>query len=231
MRTFAKVALAAGLVALAAAPAWAQQGKGQGRGGFGGGGGAMLLNNKSVHEELKVTEDQASKLQTLATEMREKAQADRQGLKDLSQDEQRQKRRELNETHHAALMKGLGEILKPEQVKRFEQIHLQTAGLAALATPSVEKKLGLTDDQKAKLRTIQEDSVTGMRQIFQDAGQDREAATKKLTELRKENNEKALAVLTDSQKAMWKEMTGAPFQVKFEGGFGGGGGARRKRAE
>ena len=43
-----------------------------------------------------------------------------------------------------------------------------------------------------------------------------------------ESMENSMAVLTDEQKTKWKEMTGAPFEVKFEqrqrrGGAGGGG--------
>ena len=38
----------------------------------------------------------------------------------------------------------------------------------------------------------------------------------KMETLRKETMEKATAVLTADQAKTWKEMTGAPFEVKFE---------------
>jgi Spy/CpxP family protein refolding chaperone len=233
MRTFGKTALALGLVVLIGAPAVAQQGKGQPRGMFGGGGGAMLLINKSVQTELKVTPEQASKLKTLADELGEKAQAVREKLQSLSQEERREKMREIGHTQHQAMMKSLGEILKPEQVTRLEQIHHQVVGVAAFAMPSVQEKLKLTDDQKSKIREIEEESRTSMREAFQGFQGDREGAMKKIAELRKENLGKAVAVLTDSQKATWKEMTGAPFELKMEPGQGGPGGrpaARRGRA-
>ena len=65
MRTFGKMILACGLVGLLVAPAQAQRpGGGRGFGGPAGpgGGGLMLLNNKSVQQELKVGDEQAEKL-------------------------------------------------------------------------------------------------------------------------------------------------------------------------
>jgi Spy/CpxP family protein refolding chaperone len=220
MRLFGKTVLAVGLVVLTAAPAWAQQGKG--RGGFGlrggAGGGAMLLNNKGVQKELKVTDEQASKLDTLATELRDKGREDFQKLRDLSPDERREKMREITQTQHAALMKGLTEILKPDQIARFEQIQVQAAGPAAFEMPRVREKLKLTDDQKSKIREIEQDSAGAMREAFQGFQDDREGTMKKIAELRKQTSDKIHAVLTDEQKSTWKELTGAPFEVRFEGG-------------
>jgi hypothetical protein len=52
-----------------------------------------------------------------------------------------------------------------------------------------------------------------MREIFQNSQGDREAAMKKMTELRKETMEKGLAVLSDEQKKAWNEAIGAPFTL------------------
>jgi len=214
MKTFGKTALAVAMTLALAAPALAQQGKGFGRGG--GGGGAMLLTNKGVQKELKVTEEQASKLEVFARETQQKNREEMQKLGDLSQEERRAKMQELAPAHHAALMKGLGEILEPKQVARFEQIQLQQAGAMAFSTPRVQEKLKLTADQKTKIREIGEESGTAMRGVFQEFQNDREGAMKKMAELRKESANKIQAVLTDDQKKTWKEMTGEPYEVRFE---------------
>ena len=39
---------------------------------------------------------------------------------------------------------------------------------------------------------------------------------KKITELRKEANDKATALLTEDQKKSWKDLTGEPFEYKPE---------------
>ncbi len=213
MKTFGRMALACGMVALITVPASAQQG----RGGWGfGGGGAALLSNKGVQKELKANDEQAEKLNTLAREMMGKQREESQGLRDLSQEERREKMQELARTHNAELVKGMGGFLKPEQVKRFEQIQLQQSGVAAFASPRVQEALKLTDEQKSKFREISDASGESMREAFQGAQSDREGAMRKIGEVRKQATEKAVGVLTDDQKKAWKDMTGEPFQVVYE---------------
>ncbi len=212
MKTFGRMALACGVVALMAAPALAQQG----RGGRGFGGGAALLSNKSVQKELKATDEQAEKLNTFAREMMEKQREEFQNLRDLSQEERREKMQELARAHTAELVKGMGGFLKPEQVKRFQEIQLQQAGAGAFSSPRVQESLKLTDDQQSKFREITDASGESMREAFQGAQSDREGAMKKIGEVRKQATEKAVAVLTDDQKKAWKDMTGEPFQVVYE---------------
>ncbi len=227
MRMSSKTVLASGLILLVTSPAWAQQGRG--RGGFAGGGGGMgaaLYANKSVQKELKATDDQTKKLDALAEESRSKQQAQFQKLRDASQEERREKIAELTRTANADSQKSLAEILKPEQLTRFEQIRLQQSGAAAFLAPAVQEKLSLTDDQKSKIREAVGDRTRGGRGNGAGRGNgggrgnanaaDREAALKKMADARKETMDKTLAVLTDSQKQTWKDMTGEPFTVQIE---------------
>jgi Spy/CpxP family protein refolding chaperone len=221
LRTFGKMVMGFGLLALMVAPALAQ-GPG-GRGGFGGGfGGAMLLTNKGVQQELKVSDDQAAKLETLAQDFREKQREQREKLQDLPEDQRREKAMEMMQANNAELRRNLSEILKPEQIKRFQQIQIQTAGINAFAMPDVRETLKLSTEQQSQLRELAQDQGEAMRDIFQSAGEDREEAMRKITALRKQGMEKAMAILTSEQKETWKDMTGEPFEVRFEGGPGGG---------
>jgi Spy/CpxP family protein refolding chaperone len=215
MGTIGKTLLAVGVVAMMAAPASAQQGRGFG-GGFGGGGGAMLLTNKGVQKELKVTDEQASKLEALAQETMEKQREQFGKLQDVPQEERREKMQAMARTMNADLRKSLDGILKPEQVKRFEQIQLQQSGTNAFTTPRVVDALKLTDDQKSKIQQINDGVFQSMRDLREEFQSDREGAMKKMADLRKQALDKSLAVLTDSQKATWKELNGEPFEVKFE---------------
>jgi hypothetical protein len=229
MRTFGKLVLACGLVGLLVAPAQAQRpGGGRGFGMGGPGGGLMLLTNKSVQQELKVDDTQAEKLNSFAQGMRDKQGEQFQKLQDLSQDERRAKMQELGQAMAAEVRKGLSDILKPEQVKRYDQIQLQQLGvLGAPAMPRVLEALNLTEDQRSKLRTINEEQAEARRELFQGGGGGggfSPEAMQKMNELRKKGNDKAMALLTDAQKSTWNELTGAPFEVKFEPGQGPGGG-------
>ena len=151
MRLFrSTLALTATLLVLSTGSAFAQQ-----RGGGGGmGQDAALLSNEGVQKELKLDTSQTEKVTALATQTREKMTAERQKLADLSQEERAEKSRQIGKSIHDDVKKSLGDILKPDQLKRYEQISLQTRGYQALADPEIQSKLKLTDDQKSKLKDL-----------------------------------------------------------------------------
>lgn len=219
MRRFTQVGLAVAVLALMASPVLAQQQRRPGGGAAAGGGQMGLLANKAVQEDLKLTDDQITKVKDAATKQR----AAFQGLGDLSQEERVKKMQELNKEN----TKVLDEILKPEQKKRLRQLSLQQQGAMALATPQVAKALNVTDDQKDKLKSIQDDVRKQMGELRQGGGGNREEMAKKRAEITKATNEKVMGLLTADQKAKWKEMTGEPFKGTLPpAGFGGAGGRR-----
>jgi hypothetical protein len=201
------------LAALCVAPAQAQQRRGFG--GFGGGG-AMLLMNSGVQKELKATEEQVSKLNELARESFERQRERMQGLRDLPPEERREKVQAEMRAAREEIRKRLAGILNADQVKRFEQIQTQQSGAAALLESQVAEKLKLSDEQKATVREINDQLGASMREIFPDFQSDREGAMKRMAEARKQAIEKAVAAMNDAQKAAWKELTGEPFEVRFE---------------
>jgi Spy/CpxP family protein refolding chaperone len=210
MKRLMQIAVAAAIVALAVSPAWAQQQRQRG-GGFGGFGGdpIYLLGQKSVQEELKLTDEQIKK----AKELSDKRSEAFQGLRDLSREEQQKKRQEIAKANN----KALAEILKPEQLKRVKQIALQqriTFGLAfVVSDEETASALRITDEQKEKIREIRMKGFEELRAL----GQERDEETnKKRQELMKATNEKVAGVLTAEQKTKLKEMQGAPFTGKIE---------------
>ncbi len=222
MRTLSKTIVALGLVALMAGPALAQQGRGGGRGGFGGGGGiGMLLSNASVQHELKLEPAQIEKAKALSAKLREKVTAATQGLEGQERfTKMREMATELNTEANTAAK----EFLKPEQLKRLHQVYHQVQGAQLFADEHAATKLKLTDAQKSDIHSIVEASNTEMREIGQGFQSDREGTLAKMTEHRKATLAKIEAKLTDEQKATYKEMLGAPFEIKFEPRPGGGGG-------
>src|SRR5690349_14206661 len=122
MKKLLPLTLAAAIVVMASGVAMAQERQQrQGRGGFGGGGFGMgstfLLGQKSVQQDLKLSEDQVKKLKDLSDKQRESFQ----GLRDLSQEERRTKMQELAKANE----KAVGEVLDAKQQKRLKQITLQ----------------------------------------------------------------------------------------------------------
>jgi hypothetical protein len=146
-------------------------------------------------------------------------------------------------------------ILTPTQRKRLREIDLQVKGYEAFTTASVAKTLELTAKQKeemaANAKKVDEDIMAAFqnpvaggavggavggpagpnggvvigRQPLRNFDYD-----KIVGDARAEGLKRALAILTDEQKAVWKKMTGAPFthpiKHQWKGNFGriGGGG-------
>jgi Spy/CpxP family protein refolding chaperone len=197
------VVVAVAVVALTAPAALAQRGGG---GGFGMGP-AFLLGQESVQKDLKLSDDQVTKIKDFEQKRREALS----GLRDLSQEDRRKKMEEQNKADH----KAIAEILKPEQVKRLKQIAWQLQGPQALADEEVVTALGLSADQKDKVKKIGEESRQQMRELFQPGG-NREEAQKKMQELRKATNDKMMEVLSPEQKTKLKELTGEPFKGEIQ---------------
>jgi len=221
MRTLSKTIVALGLVALMAGPALAQQGRGGGGGrGFGGGGNiGMLLSNASVQQELKLEPSQIEKAKELSTKLREKVTAATQGLEGQ---ERFTKMREMSKEINTEANTGAREFLKPEQMKRLHQIQHQAQGAQAFSDEHVQNTLKLTDAQKRDIDSIVQSSNSEMRELMQNMQSDRQGTLAKLTELRKETLAKVESKLTDEQKTAYKELIGAPFEIKHEGRPGGG---------
>ena len=174
--------------------------------------------NKSVQQELKLSEEQVKKIEDTANEIREKHQAELEPLRQLDRQEQRQKAAPIRRKIADETRQALAGVLQPEQQKRLKQIELQQRGARAFQEPKVQDSLKLTDEQKGKINTINEDAARKRREARQGAGRGNSPETRsKLTALRKESMEKALAVLTPEQKTTWEEMAGKPFEIKFEG--------------
>ncbi len=201
----------AGLASIASA----QPGGGGGPGGRGGFGAMMaspmmIMRSEQIQKELEIVDDQLKELEAIGEDMRESFQ----GFRDMSQEDRDAKMRDINKQFE----ERLNEVLLPHQQKRLKQISAQFSsrgpnGFAgSLTEGNLADELKITDEQKAKLKTVGE-----------EARADMDAKTKKI---RAEMEEKILAVLTEEQRKQYKEMVGEPFEMdmrQMQGGRGRGG--------
>jgi hypothetical protein len=202
--------LTAVLAIVIASPLVAQQGGRQG--GFGQQGMAMLLMNKSVAEELKLSDEQHEKVKKAVEEVTSKHRED---LKAAFQDKNREKVQSIQKEISTALSQSLDGVLKPEQVKRLHQVEIQVAGPRAFQMERVQKALKLTDKQQEKVKDLEEGLTKAREESFKDIGKDKEKrqeAQKQLAAKSKEVMEKIASELSDDQKKAWKELTGAHFE-------------------
>ena len=217
----------------------------------------MLLMSKQVQKELEIVDEQKEKLQKLADEamqeMREGMRERFAGLRDLPDEERRAKFDEIRkemEGRAEKMMKKVEEVLLPHQIDRLKQIQLQMQGGSVTSNPKVAEELKLTEEQKEKLRKIRDELQEKMRGFGEKfrglrdlEGEAREAKIKELreeiTKLRKEGEEKALAVLTGEQRAKLEKMIGKKFEFDWSqmrrgrgrGGRPGGEGGGRPGGE
>jgi hypothetical protein len=218
MRKLCAFGLVLGVAALLASPALAQPpGGGFGRGG--GGGIGMYLQNKSVQEEVKIDKDQADKLKDALAKMRETNKDEFDKLR--SRDTKPEERAEIMKKVSEETLKVASSILKPEQLKRIQQIAHQQQYVGVFADADVQKTLKLSDEQKDDLKKLGEDVGKDIREVFQGAGQGAFGDPEKMAELRKKTTainteamEKASKMLKDDQKAALKEMLGEKFDYK-----------------
>jgi Spy/CpxP family protein refolding chaperone len=230
-RFFAKVWL--GLIALALLAATtqtaiAQRGGGRGMGMGGPTAKARLATLSEVETELKLTDDQKSKIKAIS----EQLVTDTRGLFGGGGDpsETREKMEQLNKDASAKV----DALLDAGQQKRLQEIAIQVNGPSALSDPAVSKQLALTDEQTKKLEEVRQGNFQAMRDAFADMGQmSREERQTKRDELKKASDEKLLGVLTDQQKTEFDALKGAPLTVDLSplrpqrGGGGCGGGGNR----
>lgn len=199
-------------------------GGGRGPGGMGGPGGGLLrlVTIEQVQKELELDADQKEKLVALNKDV----QAQQAELRNLSREERQTKQKEAGEK----TQKALEGILLPKQLERLKQIQLQSQlammpGMV-LASPELVKDLGLTEDQQAKIKTINEESRKAMPQ-FTPGERPSAEDLEKMQKAQKEGETKILDVLTADQKDKLDKLKGPKFDTSvLRRGPGGRGGNR-----
>jgi hypothetical protein len=167
-----------------------------------GGGQLRLLLQKSVQEDLKLSESQVQKVKQLW----EKRGESFRGQRDLDLEEWHKKFSDL-----ATQEKALEELLQPEQVQRLQQIVLQQRGVRAFGEPEVARGLELTAEQKEKIRGIL-DEAWKVRMKPMGPNVPRSEWARRWEDNWKNARRKVLNQLTAEQKERWQEMTGEAFK-------------------
>ena len=168
----------------------------------------MLIRQKSVQDDLKITPEQRQKIHEFADKQWKK-------LKDLRSVGESERDRAF-ETMAKDNQDFLKNTLSSEQGKRLNQIAMQVAGLLWVMRSDVAAELTLTDDQKQEIRELHKEA----HKEAQDALRSNNEAVEdeKFRELRGANRRRLMSVLTDEQKTKWKEMVGEPFRCELHFG-------------
>ena len=237
------------------------RGGGGGRGGFGGGmmGGGMmggvtgLVMMEEVRKELKLSEEQETKIRDMGAEMMQQAfggfggrggagggGGNRPDFQNMSEEERKKFRDEMQAKVAEQTKKAeesLKKVLTPEQNVRLNELRLQREGVQALGRAEVAGALKLTDAQNEAIAEILEAARPqrggpggggpggGFGRNLSD--EERAKMREEMEARRKKTQEDIELVMTEDQKAAWTKMQGAKFEFperpSFGGGFGRGG--------
>lgn len=211
-----------------------QPGRGFG-GGQGGGINGLVLNNKDLQAELKITDEQKDKFKVVVDKQTEMGKKMREAFKDAGGDKDKQKEafaamQKDGEKLQAEVKAVVESTLTADQKKRLKEIDRQRLGVRAFSNDDLVADLKLTDTQKTKIKTISDEYSKDASELFKGGfgkgGFDKEKMAenqKKREKLSKAAMADIDEVLTDDQKKAWKDLTGAAFDVsKLNQGFGGG---------
>lgn len=224
-------------------PGGGQFGGRPGGGQFGGRGGgpnnisiSQLLQSEKVRNEAEIFDEQVQELKEASDKIRADARAnqgERPDFRNLTEEQRRElfeKFRKSSEETQKKINSAVQEILLPHQLERLEEIRIQILGSGALLLEPVQKKLKVTDTQKAKFEEItngtrekSQEMFGSVREKFQELGGDREKIQALMAEIRekmeavqKEAEEKIVGTLTAGQKKQFEEMKGKPFEISRE---------------
>jgi len=174
----------------------------------------LLLAHLSVQDELKLTGPQRSEIWKLAGALaREKFNFG----SNKSVAERRKQLLAVSRSSERAARK----LLTRAQRQRLRQVALQTKGMLAFREPQVLTALQLTAGQRQRIREIEDESFRAM---FRGPGPGRgpppgqvgppggkPPARPKAAEY----VQRCLDLLTPAQKQRWQQLTGNPFEFKF----------------
>jgi len=187
------------------------------------------FSNQGVRNQLKLQPEQFQKLEKSYMDYYGKYKSSLGSLDKLNEQERTQKLNDLSSSFGSNVMKSAEGTLTPEQMQRFRQLDIQYRGYDALNDPDIQRKLKLTDEQREQLRKYGRQYNEQMNSIYKD--NNREAATKRYNDLRRQSSDRINSTLTEEQRRAWRDITGDPynFEPTFEQSNNKSGGGSRDR--
>ncbi|MCB0826371.1 MAG: hypothetical protein KDC26_09295 [Armatimonadetes bacterium] len=211
------------------------QGRGQG-GGFGGqrggmmGGGAsvaQLVGRADVQKDIKLTDEQKTKIEKINADAQAQRQAMFEEMRNGGGGGDRQAMMSQFQKMQEDIDKKVEAVLTAEQKTRITQIKVQLQGARALMDNKIQNELKLSVDQKKKIEDLRAKQQQAMQEVMRRV-QDQEIQREDVGPLMEKNNkimdEELMKVLNDDQKKVFADMKGPEFKADPNQGRRGGGG-------
>jgi hypothetical protein len=207
--------------AQAQAPEGSRRGSGRGatRGSLLG-----LLGSEQVQREMKLTEEQTTKVNELVEKLGAEAREEYAALRDMDDAAQRRaKYTELSEQIDDNVREQLRDVIEREQMMRLYQIRMQVRAIVdSLSNEYVARRLELNEEQQKKVTEIRNRTQEKQWELYgamRNAGDDQQSEViQKFRDLRSAAADEALAVLTAEQKEAFEKMKGEKFEFEYQRG-------------
>jgi len=177
----------------------------------------MILLAPSIQKELKLSEEQKSKVYSLAKTSGQKGRDLAQSMSFGGGYANPQALMEAGRKLRQETDQSIAGILDDTQKERLDQITLQVEGPLAVARPEIAAKLRLNDNQNEYVQNVlmqmRRDLIMTMRQGAAAGQFDPSQARALATKLRKQAVQEISKVIDRKQKAAFNKMQGEPFDV------------------
>jgi hypothetical protein len=178
----------------------------------------MILLAPSVQKELKLSDEQKTKVYSFAKTATQKQRELMQTMALSGGNANPQMMMQAGMQIRQEIDQGLAKLLEPKQKERLDQIVLQAEGPLAVARPEVAAKIGLNEEQQQYVQQVmmqmRRDLVLAVRQGTA-TGQFNPGQMKSLTaQLRAGAVQEIGQVIDRKQKNAFNKLLGEPFDVK-----------------
>jgi hypothetical protein len=176
----------------------------------------FLVFHDKVQDELKLSDEQKKKLEKRFQDTVQDAMQFFQKLGDKKPEEREKELHAYREKAQENLTAFLQGLLQEEQFKRLRQVMLQRDRLfALLGNAEITKELEITDKQRQQFGEVAQEMHKKIEPLMKEAqkGGNPQEIGPKIRKIRKEQEERIEALLSDAQKKRWKELLGKPLDL------------------
>lgn len=176
----------------------------------------FLVFRDKVQEELKLSDKQKLKLQKRLQATVQDAMQFFRTLSDKKPEEREKELHAYREKAQENLTAFLQGLLEEEQSQRLRQVMLQRDRLfALLGDAEITKELDITDKQRQQFGEVAQEMHKKIEPLIKEAqkGGNPQEIGPKIRKIRKEQEDRIEALLSDAQKKQWKKMLGKPLDL------------------
>lgn len=180
-----------------------------------------LMRLGQVQEELRLNEVQKARLKKISEDFRSEVLKEMAKMRALEPDQRNagladyQKKAEARARQ---LRSSVDQVLRPEQAERLRQITVQLRGAFVLGDKEVSEALGITKEQRDRLKAIADAfrrKSPRFRQILDDSGaNDHDKLARQVEEMNRKTRELGDQMITDATKVLTPQQREKLVQMK-----------------